>query len=185
MDCFPHLFPESRLKSLLYPSAALLSLVVASASFAVETLPASQTCGFSNFQQDLMNRVNAARANTRMCGNTFYPAAPAVAWNTKLFNAAAGHSTDMATKNYFSHTSKDGRTFSQRITAAGYAWRSAGENIAAGYTTPAAVMDGWLKSPGHCANIMSANFTEVGMACAKTTTSSYKYYWTMDLARPR
>ncbi|MES2534598.1 MAG: CAP domain-containing protein [Pseudomonadota bacterium] len=132
-----------------------------------------------------MNRINAARANNRMCGATFYKAVPALAWNTKLFNAAAGHSHDMATKNYFSHTSKHGRTFSQRITNAGYAWRSAGENIAAGYTTTEKVMEGWLKSAGHCANIMSANFTEIGMSCVKTTTSAYKYYWTMDLARPR
>jgi uncharacterized protein YkwD len=148
-------------------------------------LPATQTCGLANFQQELMNRINQIRATARACGSLTYAAAPPLKWNTKLFNAAAGHSADMAAKNYFSHTSLDGRTFSQRITAAGYDWRTAGENIAAGQTTVEQVMTAWVNSPGHCANLMSQNFTEVGVACVKNDASSYRYYWTMDLAQPR
>lgn len=130
-----------------------------------------------------MDRVNQARATGRMCGTTFYNAAPPLAWNSKLFDAAAGHALDMANNNYFSHTGLDGRTFSQRMANAGYAWRAAGENIAAGQTTVAQVMDSWLQSPGHCANIMSGNFADIGVACAKNDASTYKQYWVMDLGR--
>jgi uncharacterized protein YkwD len=132
-----------------------------------------------------MNLVNQARANNRTCGSTFYASASPLAWNSKLFNAAAGHSADMAANNYFAHDSLDGRKFSQRVTAAGYNWKTTGENIAAGQSTAQAVMDGWLKSPGHCANIMKPSYTEIGVACVKGSSSSYKTYWTMDLAAPR
>ncbi|QAU35918.1 CAP domain-containing protein [Janthinobacterium sp. 17J80-10] len=148
-------------------------------------LPAAQTCGLGNFQQELLTRINEIRASARACGSLTYAAAPPVKWNDKLFNAAAGHSADMAAKNYFSHTSLDGRSFSQRITNAGYAWLAAGENIAAGQTSVAQVMTAWVNSPGHCANLMSKNFTEVGVACVKNDASSYRNYWTMDLAQPR
>lgn len=133
----------------------------------------------------MLNRINQARAVARSCGSTFYKAAPPIAWNSKLFEAGAGHALDMANNNYFSHTSLDGRTFSQRITAAGYAWSTIGENIAAGQTSIEQVINGWLQSPGHCANIMNSTYTEVGVACAKNTASTYKTYWVMDLGRPR
>ena len=120
-----------------------------------------------------------------MCGSTYYNAAAPVAWNGRLFDAAAGHAQDMATNNYFSHVSQDGRTFSQRITNAGYAWSTVAENIAAGQGTVAQVMDGWLQSPGHCANIMNGNYTEIGVACARNDASTYKQYWAMELGRPK
>ena len=133
----------------------------------------------------MLNRINQARASARMCGSTAYKAVAPITWNAKLFDAAAGHALDMANKNYFAHNSLDGRTFSQRITAAGYTWTAAGENIAAGQGTVEQVMNGWLQSPNHCANIMSANFTEGAVACARNDASTYKTYWVMDLARPR
>jgi uncharacterized protein YkwD len=137
-----------------------------------------------NFQQEIMNRINAARANSRMCGDTFYNAAAPLGWNDKLFAAGVGHATDMGAKNYFSHTSLDGRTFDQRITGAGYSWSFAGENIAAGQTSIEQVMNDWLKSPGHCANVMNGNYTEVGVTCVKNDSSTYKQYWAMELGRP-
>lgn len=133
----------------------------------------------------MLAAVNAARATGRTCGTTFYPAVPALTWSTQLAQAAAGHSHDMADQNYFDHTSLDGRTFAQRITAAGYTYSWAGENIAAGYGTVNAVMTGWLNSPGHCANIMNANFRELGAACAINNASAYHDYWTHDFGAPR
>ena len=144
------------------------------------------TCGLSDFSGRLLLRINQLRASGATCGGTPYAPAPAVAWNAKLTQAADGHSQDMAARNYFDHTSVDGRTFDQRISATGYSWSSAGENIAAGYSSVDAVMDGWTRSAGHCANLMSQNFTEMGVACVPGTTSTtYRNYWTMDLARPR
>ena len=91
----------------------------------------------------------------------------------------------MATKNYFSHTSLDGRTMVSRINATGYVWSTIGENIAAGYPTVNAVVDGWMASDGHCANIMNAAFQDVGLACVASSTSTYRTYWTMDAGKPR
>jgi uncharacterized protein YkwD len=148
------------------------------------SLDARLTCNLPNFQQELLDRVNQARAAGRSCGTTYYGPAPALAWNTNLFNAASAHSTDMAANNYFSHTSLDGRNAGQRITGAGYAWSAYGENIAAGQTSVQSVVDGWLASPGHCANIMNPSYADIGTACVASSTSSYPTYWTMDLARP-
>lgn len=95
--------------------------------------------------------------------------------------AARAHSQDMATQNYFSHTSLDGRTFSQRIASAGYSgpypW---GENIAAGMSTPQAVVTAWMGSAGHCKNIMSGNYGAIGVGYGFAAGSSYGHYWTQD-----
>jgi len=144
-----------------------------------------KSCGIADFQQEILTRINQARASARHCGSTAYPAVPAIGWNGTLFDAAAAHALDMASNNYFAHDSRDGRSFSDRITAAGYRWSAAGENIAAGYGNIDGVMQGWLDSPGHCANIMGGNFTEVAVSCVRNDASSYRYYWAMELARPR
>lgn len=91
----------------------------------------------------------------------------------------------MAAKNYFSHTSQDGRSMVDRINAAGYAWSTIGENIAAGYPSVNAVIDGWMASDGHCANVMNAAFQDVALACIASSSSSYGTYWTMNAGRPR
>lgn len=130
-----------------------------------------------------MTLINQARASSRTCGSTAYPAAAALAWNGQLFDAAAGHSADMANQNYFDHTSKDGRNPGQRMSAAGYSWSAYGENIAAGQTSAASVMAGWMESPGHCSNIMNKNFRDVAVACVVNSSSTYKRYWTMNLGR--
>ncbi|WP_247869797.1 CAP domain-containing protein [Herbaspirillum sp. ST 5-3] len=147
--------------------------------------PADKTCGLANFQQEVLDRLNQARASNRMCGNTFSKAVGPLSWNGKLFEAAAAHATDMATKNYFSHESQDGRIFSERITATGYNWTAVGENIAAGQTSVEQVINNWLQSPAHCDNIMNGSFSEVGAACVRNDASTYKQYWTLELGRPK
>jgi uncharacterized protein YkwD len=132
-----------------------------------------------------LNAINAVRATARNCGSTAYPAAPALKWNAKLEAAALLHSQDMANQNYFSHTGKNGSQPWDRMTAAGYAWRAAAENIAAGQPDLTTVMDGWVKSSGHCANLMSAAYTEIGMAKATNSGSDYRIYWTQDFGAPR
>jgi uncharacterized protein YkwD len=147
---------------------------------------AATTCGLAAFRDDTLRLVNARRAAGASCGDhgNFAPAGP-LAWNDRLEQAAFSHSADMATNNYFAHESQDGRTPADRVSAAGYAWSAIGENIAAGYPDVAAVVDGWMTSPGHCANIMTAAFRELGMACADNATSQYGRYFTMELATPR
>lgn len=115
--------------------------------------------------------VNDVRSKGCQCGDTRYPPAPPVVWNDLLEKAALNHTLDMQRNNYFSHTSPNGAKASDRIAAAGYAWRTYGENIAQGFANEKEVIKGWLQSPGHCKNIMDKNAREMGVARAGT-------YWT-------
>lgn len=102
--------------------------------------------------------------------------------NSALKSAAQKHSADMAKKDYFSHTGKDGRSPFDRMTDAGYAYAAAAENIAAGQRTPADVVKGWMNSAGHKANILNCTYTEIGVGYAKG--GSYGTYWTQDFGKP-
>ena len=83
----------------------------------------------------------------------------------------------MAQYSHFSHEARDGSSPAVRVTRAGYNWKSVGENIAAGQTTPESVVDGWLKSPQHCANVMAPQFREMGIAYYVNRTSKAGIYW--------
>lgn len=141
--------------------------------------------GAAGIQAEVLQRVNAVRAAGAVCGGTPFAATSALVWNSALLQAASGHSNDMAQKNYFSHTSLDGRTADQRVTAAGYTWSNFGENIAAGQTSVEQVINGWISSPGHCQNLMNPNFRDVAVACVRNNAADYRVYWTMELARSR
>jgi uncharacterized protein YkwD len=146
---------------------------------------ASATCGLADFAAQALQRINALRASGATCGSTAYAPAPALAWQAQLDAAAAGHSADMAARNYFSHTSPEGVGPGTRITNAGYVWRTYGENIAAGYGSVAAVVAAWTASPGHCANLMNPNVRHLALACVRTNAAAYPTYWTLNLAAPR
>ena len=133
----------------------------------------------------MLQRVNAARADGYVCGTETMPRSAALQWNDVLFSAAARHSLDMAARDYFDHNSPEGIGFSQRLSAEGYAWTAAAENIAAGQSSVDSVMAGWLASEGHCRNIMNPRLTEVAVACVSQSGSRYRTYWTMELGRPR
>jgi uncharacterized protein YkwD len=145
------------------------------------------TCNLANFQADMLSAVNAYRRKGATCGaNGTFAAAPDLAWNAALTQAAAAHSDDMVSHNLFSHTGSDGSTLGTRATAAGYVWSGLGENIAAGQATVTDVVDGWMKSDGHCANLMNASYREIGAACvAGSASTTYRTYWTQDFGTPR
>ena len=87
--------------------------------------------------------------------------------NWELSRIARYKSEDMSNNRYFSHTSPTYGTPFQMIKAFGLSYRSAGENIAYGYGTPAAVVNGWMNSSGHRANILNASYTQIGVGyCA-------------------
>lgn len=136
-------------------------------------------------QQEVLTYINQARSKPCQCGTTTYPAVPALTLDSQLNAASDKFAVDLATYNYFSHTGRDGSLPWDRMTREGYIWRAAGENIAAGYTTTRAVVDGWLKSPGHCKNIMSANFKNVGVGYGYSASSTYKHYWVTDFGTRR
>jgi uncharacterized protein YkwD len=111
--------------------------------------------------------VNAERARAGCAPVTSHAA---------LTRAAQDHSEDMAARGYFSHTSPDGRTFGQRIRAAGWAGGAVAENIAAGQASAAAVMKDWMGSGGHRANILDCTYRTIGVGYA--TGGRYGTYWT-------
>ena len=83
--------------------------------------------------------------------------------NWELSRVARYKSQDMKDKNYFSHTSPTYGTPFQMIKAFGLSYRTAGENIAKGYATPQAVVNGWMNSSGHRANILNAAYKQIGV----------------------
>jgi hypothetical protein len=105
---------------------------------------------------------------------------PPLKQESHIDDAALRHSTDMAVNNHFSHTGTDGTSGGDRMSDAGYNWYTWGENIAAGYTSPAAVMAGWMDSPGHHANIMHTAFREMGHSYVYLGSSSYRHWWTQN-----
>ncbi len=95
---------------------------------------------------------------------------PRLVENPKLRRAAAGHSADMVDEGYFDHTTPSGESFVDRILSAGYVKRNdawtLGENLAWGtgdLSTPAGVMQAWMSSSGHKANILKRTYREIGI----------------------
>jgi len=139
---------------------------------------------FDARSQRVLTLVNAARSQARECGGESFPARGPLRLNARLTKSAQLHSADMAAHGYFSHTGRNGSSLRDRVEAQEYAWSRIGENIAAGYPTAEAVVDGWIKSPGHCSNIMAAGFTELGVGFA-TSDDRYGTYWVQNFGTPR
>jgi len=129
---------------------------------------------------------------------------PPLKGNSQLASAAEAHSTNMAERDFFAHCDLDTHEGpGDRIAASGYVFNAWGENIAAGYSTPAAVMSAWMNSSGHRANILSTNVRELGVGynfqsadagnvrgdangdCSADSYSNgpYRHYWTQDFGR--
>lgn len=132
----------------------------------------------------VLELVNRARAQPRRCGDHEFEATQPLHWSTKLEAAAATHARDMAERGTMTHAGRDGSTPAQRTTRAGYGWLATGENIAAGQRDAEAVVRSWLGSPGHCANLMSPDFTEVGVAFATNPSSEAGIYWVQVFGAP-
>jgi uncharacterized protein YkwD len=148
-------------------------------------LPVPANGDRARVEREVLARVNAARAEPRRCGATAYTAAAPVALSATLSRIAAGHSAAMAARDVLAHQDPDGSTPADRVRRGGYRARVVGENVASGVPTAAEVVAGWLASPGHCANIMDARFTEMGIAYLVAPRSGGAIYWTQLLAAPR
>lgn len=135
--------------------------------------------------QQVLVLVNQARSASRRCGSQRYAATSPLRLNGVLIKAAQLHADDMARHERMQHAGSDGSSPAQRITRQGYRWKAVGENVAAGADNAAEVVAGWLTSPGHCANIMSPRFTEMGVAFAVNPRDDYAVYWAQSFATPR
>jgi uncharacterized protein YkwD len=148
--------------------------------------PPLADCGLGDSTELILRRINEIRARGASCGakGDFAPAA-ALAWNTRLYAAAAGHSTDMAVNNYFAHLSPAGQAVRDRVVDLGYAYKLVAENIAAGQPSLDKVLAAWLASEGHCANLMQPAVRDVALACASEQGATYPTYWTLNVAASR
>ncbi|MGQ0837486.1 CAP domain-containing protein [Actinokineospora sp.] len=102
---------------------------------------------------------------------------PALRWDDRIGSAARAHSVDMATRNYYSHTSLDGRGPADRMRAQGYP-KPGGENIGAGYRTAEAAVKGWMDSSGHRANILDCRYRALGVGVGRG--GKWGVYWTQN-----
>jgi uncharacterized protein YkwD len=111
-----------------------------------------------------------------------------VSLNSKLQQAAQAHSQDMAVNDFFSHTGSNGSSMGDRLRQVNYSYSYAAENIAAGSSTARGVMKQWMKSPGHRANILSKNVTEIGIGYYYQANDGgnapWGHYWTQNFGRP-
>ena len=105
-----------------------------------------------------------------------------LAWADRLAAAAQAHNEDMVRRGFFAHESPDGRSVADRVRAAGYDYRVVAENLAAGQRTPEEVVQGWMDSPGHRANLLHPDVREIGVAFAEG--GAYGTTWTQVFGTP-
>lgn len=120
-----------------------------------------------NFENQVIQLTNQERAK--------YGLKPLAA-NWELSRVARYKSADMRDRNYFSHTSPTYGSPFDMMKNFGVSYRAAGENIAAGQTTPQQVVQAWMNSEGHRKNILSPNYTQIGVGYA--AGGSQRHYWT-------
>jgi uncharacterized YkwD family protein/spore coat assembly protein SafA len=149
--------PQIKNPALIYPGQRI-------------TIPAVTT---SSQENEVIRLVNVERARAGL---------PALKANWQLSRVARYKSADMANKGYFSHTSPTYGSPFRMMESFGLRFSAAGENIAYGQRTPAEVMRDWMNSPGHRSNILSRNYTEIGVGLAKNKNGVC--YWTQMFMKP-
>ena len=135
----------------------------------------------ANTANEVIQLVNQARSQGRVCGNQRFGAARLLSANGSLSRAAQAHSSDMARTRTLSHQGSNGSSVGDRAGQAGYNWRAIAENIAVGQPSTSTVVQSWLNSPGHCRNIMNPNYNEIGVGAVRGRDG--KIYWTQVFGR--
>jgi uncharacterized YkwD family protein/spore coat assembly protein SafA len=131
------------------------------------------TTSVNTQENEVVRLVNIQRAKNGL---------QALKINWQVARVARYKSQDMANKGYFSHTSPTYGSPFKMMESFGVRFSAAGENIAMGQRTPAEVMNGWMNSPGHRANILSGSYTQIGVGLAKNKSGSL--YWTQMFIKP-
>jgi uncharacterized protein YkwD len=161
---------EARLL-ILFAGVLVSLLAIASPGAAIVRKQPSLAAGRS-LETGLLGKINALRAGRGLARLRLH---------ARLGAAALEHSRQMARRGFFSHRSPDGSTFGQRVQryygAAGYRYWSAGENLmwSSGPLDPSAVVDGWLKSPGHRKVLLDASWRELGIAALQVAAAPGVY----------
>jgi uncharacterized protein YkwD len=169
-------------RALLVTSAALFSIAAVFVSQADAGTTGHRGCAYAHsparrtsrpaLQRAVVCLINQQRASHGL---------PRLHENQRLNRSAQGWTNVMVSHDMFSH----GADFSARISAVGFDWSTAGENIASGFETPAAVVRGWMGSPGHCRNILTPAFLDVGTGVSARGVGRVPgATWTQDFGLP-
>lgn len=160
---WPEIYHANRSKisnpDLIYPGQVFTIPLVANATL--------------SFESQVVSLCNAERAKQGL---------PALSVNWELARMARIKSQDMRDQNYFDHTSPTYGTPFKMMSSFGISYSYAGENIAAGQPDPKSVVQGWMNSSGHRANILNSHYTQIGVGYAKG--GSYGSYWTEEFIHP-
>lgn len=130
------------------------------------------------YEEQLFALINAEREKAEL---------PPLELSPELAMSASRHSADMAANNYFGHTNLNGVNFADRILKTGFTFSAAGENLYAGngpYNSPENAVTSWMNSPEHRANILSPDFTYIGLGYRFNSKSTYGGYYTADFGKP-
>ncbi len=150
------------------PALFLTSLIALSAS---ANAPAALTIG--EMMASVIKLTNQERARI---------GSSALVENDRLVIVAQDMAEDLAKSGKLSHVDSKGRHLEKRFNDGGYKWTTIGENVAYGYSTPDAVVNGWIKSPGHYQNLSDKNFTEIGVGV--TQDAKGRVFWVQVFGRP-
>jgi len=126
--------------------------------------------------------INEARVQARRCGRKKFAATTPLKQVTALESAALTHAQDMTVHGYLGHKGSDGSMPADRVTRANYTWSAVAENVAGGQTTAEEVVNTWLASPGHCANLMNPRYSDTGVAYAVDPANEKGIYWVQVFA---
>jgi uncharacterized protein YkwD len=133
----------------------------------------------------VLELVNIDRARGRRCDGTAFPPAAPLVRTAALEHAAALHARDLVALGKLSHRGSDGSRASDRIRSEDHAWSLVAENLAAGPTSAEEVVAGWFGSASHCANLMNARFTDMGVAYDVSSAGAGEIYWVQVLGAAR
>ena len=122
--------------------------------------------------EEVLKLINAERAKANL---------PALVWDKDVAKVAEAHCVDMATQKYLDQKNKAGADVVKRLTDAKITFTAAAENLAQGKFTPQVIVDAWMKSAKHNVNILSKDFTKVGISVA--TAIDGTVYWTVDFVK--
>jgi len=151
------------------PTKAVPTKTAATKASPAKATTTKATTANNKLEKEVVTLVNKERAKQGLAS---------LKDNSQLSNVARTKSEDMANKNYFSHTSPTYGSPFDMMKQFGITYTAAGENIAMGQQTATSVMTSWMNSPGHKANILSKDFTEIGVGLAKNNSGTI--YWTQE-----
>ncbi|CAH0480951.1 unnamed protein product [Peronospora belbahrii] len=160
---------QSSLVLLLAILVVSLDIVMAVSNLRTTQRKLQTYAQYSDYRQEMLDAVNIERVKAGLS---------ALCTNSKLADAAMGHSEDMAVNDHMTHAGSDGSTLSQRVTATGYEWDAIAENVAVGQKNVVSVVESWMNSDGHRANILASEYTMLGAAYVYRGDTTNKHYWT-------